>query len=143
MIALPGGYLLSEDQDAIDPVAAHAFLTTSYWSPGIPLETVRRAIAGSFCVAVFKDGAQVAMARLVTDWATFAYLADVYVLEAHRGHGLSQAMLAHLQGHPQLQGLRRWLLATLDAHGVYEKQGWTALARPERFMERLFPDIYR
>jgi len=143
MIDLGNGYVLVDDQNAIDPVAAHAFLTSSYWSTGIPLETVRRALANSYCVAVCHASAQVAMARLVTDWATFAYLADVYVLEAHRGQGLARAMFAHLQSHPPLSGLRRWLLATLDAHGVYEKQGWRPLAHPERFLERLFPDVYR
>jgi GNAT superfamily N-acetyltransferase len=104
---------------------------------------VRRSLENSFVVAVFKDGAQIAMARLVTDWATFAHLADVYVLEAHRGQGLSQALLAHLQSHPRLQGLRRWMLTTRDAHAVYEKQGWMRLAHPERFMERTFLDLYQ
>lgn len=143
MNTLPQGYVLTDDQVQIDPVAAHAYLTRSYWAKGIPLDIVRRSLENSFVVAVFKDGAQIAMARLVTDWATFAHLADVYVLEAHRGQGLSQAMLAYLQGHPRLQGLRRWMLTTLDAHGVYEKQGWTRLAHPERFMERAFLDLYQ
>lgn len=140
--ALPTGYELTDNLALIDPVAAHAFLTSSYWSPGIPLETVERAIAGSFCVAVIKNGAQVAMARLITDHATFAYLADVYVLEDHRGLGLSQVMLRHLQDHPRLQGLRRWMLFTRDAHGVYAKQGWESLAHPERAMLLDFPDVY-
>ena len=143
MSALPKGYVLTDDQERIDPVAAHAYLTTSYWAKDIPLEIIRCSLANSFVVAVFKDGAQIAMARLVTDWATFAHLADVYVLEAHRGQGLSQAMLAHLQGHPRLQGLRRWMLTTRDAHAVYEKLGWTPLSHPERFMERAFLDIYQ
>lgn len=143
MNTLPQGYVLTDDQAQIDPVAAHAYLTRSYWAKGIPLDIVRRSLENSFVVAVFKDDAQIGMARLVTDWATFAYLADVYVLEAHRGQGLSQAMFAHLQGHPRLQGLRRWMLTTLDAHTVYEKQGWTRLAHPERFMERAFPDVYQ
>jgi GNAT superfamily N-acetyltransferase len=143
MNTLPQGYVLTDDQAQIDPVAAHAYLTRSYWAKGIPLDIVRRSLENSFVVAVFKDGAQIAMARLVTDWATFAHLADVYVLEAHRGQGLSQAMLAYLQGHSRLQGLRRWMLTTRDAHAVYEKQGWTGLAHPERFMERAFLDLYQ
>lgn len=143
MSALPQGYVLTDDQARIDPVAAHAYLTTSYWAEGIPLDIVRRSLTNSFVVAVFKDDAQIGMARLVTDWATFAHLADVYVLEAHRGLGLSQAMLAHLLGHPRLQGLRRWMLTTRDAHAVYEKLGWTPLSHPERFMERAFQDIYQ
>ncbi len=142
MKPLAAPYRITDDQAKIDPVAAHAFLTTSYWSPGIPLETVRHAIDNSFCVAVMKAGEQIAMARLITDYATFAYLADVYVLAAHRGLGLSQAMLRHLQDHPKLQGLRRWMLFTRDAHGVYAKQGWEPLAHPERAMLLNFPDVY-
>ena len=139
MSALPAGYELTE---TVDPVAAHAYLARSYWSPGIPLETVRKALANSIAFAVRHEGAQVAMARVVTDRATFAYLADVYVLEEHRGRGLAQAMVQRLHDHPDLQGLRRWLLMTVDAHSLYEKLGWTPLAHPERGMERHFPDIY-
>lgn len=143
MSALPEGYELVSDPARIDPVAAHAYLSRSYWSPGIPFATVERALHNSLAVAVFKDGAQVGMARVVSDRATFAYLADVYVLEEHRGLGLSKAMVAYLQDHPELQGLRRWSLFTVDAHGLYEQLGWTALGHPERGMERLFPEIYK
>ena len=136
---LPTGYALRE---MADPVAAHAFLTGSYWAEGIPLETVERAIAGSFSVSIVHGVDQVAMARLVTDYATFAYLADVYVLDGHRRQGLAEAMLGHLQSHPRLQGLRRWMLATKDMHPVYAKMGWEPLLRPERIMERLFLDVY-
>jgi len=142
MSTLPDGYTLTDDQSEIDAVAAHAYLTTSYWSPGIPLDTVQRAIANSFCLAIKHSAQQVAFARLVTDFAVFAYLADVYVLEAHRGEGLGQAILRFYHDHPRLQGLRRWTLFTVDAHGVYEKAGWTRLAHPERAMERHFPDVY-
>ncbi len=139
MTALPEGYELTEE---IDVAAAHAYLSRSCWSPGIPLETVQRAIANSLCIAVRHQGEQVGLARAVTDRATFAYLADVYVLEAHRGKGLAQGMVQWLHDHPELQGLRRWLLMTVDAHPLYEKLGWTPLAHPERGMERHFPDIY-
>ncbi len=142
MSAVPPGYELVDDPARIDVAAAHAYLARSYWSPGIPYATVARAIANSLCVAVHCDGEQVGLARVVTDRATFAYLADVYVLEAHRGRGLARAMVAHLQAHPELQGLRRWLLMTLDAHGLYESLGWSPLAHPERGMERHFPEIY-
>jgi GNAT superfamily N-acetyltransferase len=141
--ALPAGYTLTGDPARIDPVAAHAYLTRSYWSPGIPLETVRRAIANSFTVAVLYEDAQVGMARLITDRATFAWLADVYVLEEHRGRGLSHAMLEWLLAHPELQGLRRWQLVTADAHELYRRHGWTPLSRPERAMERLDEIVYR
>ncbi|MDE2597465.1 MAG: GNAT family N-acetyltransferase [Sphingomonadales bacterium] len=143
MSALPPGYRLSLDLQDADPVAAHAFLTRSYWSPGIPLETVRAAMAHSICCTVHHQGGQVAMARVISDKATFAYLADVYVLEVHQGRGLAQAMLAALHDHPELQGLRRWLLFTRDAHSLYAKFGWQGLNHPERAMLRDNPDIYR
>jgi GNAT superfamily N-acetyltransferase len=139
MAELPRGYELTA---RIDAAAAHAYLARSYWSPGIPLATVTKAIANSLCIAVRHGGEQVGLARAVTDRATFAYLADVYVLEEHRGRGLARAMVGWLQDHPELQGLRRWLLMTVDAHSLYEKLGWNPLAHPERAMERLFPDVY-
>jgi GNAT superfamily N-acetyltransferase len=139
MAELPSGYELVEQ---IDVAAAHAYLARSYWSPGIPVDTVAKAIANSLCIAVQHGGEQVGLARAVTDRATFAYLADVYVLEEHRGHGLAQAMVGWLQDHPELQGLRRWLLMTIDAHPLYRKLGWSPLAHPDRAMERLFPDVY-
>jgi GNAT superfamily N-acetyltransferase len=140
--ALPPGYELVDDAAQIDAAAAHAYLARSYWSPGIPFATVAAALANSLCVAVRKDGEQVGLARVVSDRATFAYLADVYVLEDHRGRGLAKAMVGHLQTHPELQGLRRWLLFTVDAHQLYEGLGWNPLAHPERGMERHFPEIY-
>ena len=142
MSSLPAGYELVDDPARIDVAAAHAYLTRSYWSPGIPLATVERALAHSLAVAVFHDGAQVAMARLITDFATHAYLADVYVLEEHRGRGLSKAMLTHLQDRPDLQGLRRWMLFTRDAHALYERFGWAGSRHPERLMLRENTDAY-
>jgi GNAT superfamily N-acetyltransferase len=139
MAELPPGYELAEQ---IDAAAAHAYLARSYWSPGIPPATVAKALANSLCVAARHGGEQVGLARVVTDRATFAYLADVYVLEEHRGRGLAEAMVGWLHDHPELQGLRRWLLMTVDAHPLYAKLGWTPLAHPERGMERHFPDIY-
>lgn len=143
MSALPAGYVLTADQDAIDPVAAHAYLTRSYWSPGIPLETVAKALANSICVAIRHASEQVAMARVISDRATFAYLADVYVLETHRGLGLSHHMLDALDAHSELQGLRRWALFTQDAQMLYEDHGWSVYPTPERMMVRDAPDIYR
>ena len=139
MAELPPGYELVED---IDVAAAHAYLARSYWSPNIPYATVEGAIANSLCIAVRFEGEQVAFARVVTDFATMAYLADVYVLEAHRGQGLSKAMLAHLHTRPDLQGLRRWLLFTRDAHALYAQFGWTALPHPERAMLRDDAGVY-
>lgn len=143
MSALPPGYALTDDPARIDVAATHAYLTRSYWSPGIPLATVAKALANSIAVAAFHEGEQVGLARVVTDRATFAYLADVYVLEEHRGQGLAKAMVAHLHAHPELQGLRRWVLFTADAQSLYAELGWNPLAHPERGMERHDPDIYR
>jgi GNAT superfamily N-acetyltransferase len=142
MSALPHEYRLTEDQAEIDAVAAHAFLTGSYWAKGVPLETVAAAIAGSLCVAVLHGGRQVGMVRVITDFATTAYLTDVFVLDDHRGRGLASAMLAYLQAHPRLQGLRRWMLFTLDAQPLYAASGWNVYPHPERVMVRDDPSIY-
>jgi GNAT superfamily N-acetyltransferase len=136
MSALPAGYELTEDRARIDPQAAHAYLTRSYWSPGIGLDRVAQAIENSFTVAVLHRGQQVALARIVSDFTTFAYLADVYVLEEHRGHGIASAMLEYLRAHPRLQGLRRWLLFTKDAQALYARAGWVQYPNPERVMVR-------
>lgn len=142
MTKLPAGYTLTDDQSQIDTLAAHAYLTTSYWAKGIPLDVVQRSLENSFCVAITHEGAQIGMARLVTDLATFAYLADVYVLENHRGRGLASVMIEHLQDHADLQGLRRWMLGTLDAHALYLQHGWSQPAYPERLMERVLRESY-
>ena len=136
MSVLPAGYELTEDPARIDAVAAHEYLTRSYWSPGIALETVEQAIANSLCIAVLHEGRQIGFARIVSDFTTFAYLADVYVLEDHRGLGLASAMLDYLKAHPRLQGLRRWLLFTKDAQPLYAKAGFAQYPNPERVMVR-------
>lgn len=136
-------YDITADTARMDVDAIHAFLTQSYWSPGIPRETVARAIANSLCFGVFHDGRQVGFARMVTDRATFAYLADVYVLEAYRGRGVAGKLMDFIIAHPDLQGLRRMLLATRDAHGLYAKYGFTPLKAPDRLMEKHVPDVYQ
>ena len=141
-MSLPPGYRLTEDPAEIDAVAAHAYLTRSYWAKDIPLETVEAAIAHSFSIAVLHEGRQIGFMRLITDFATTAYLTDVYVLEEHRGHGLASAMLDYLRDHPRLQGLRRWMLFTTDAQPLYAKAGWNVYPHPERTMVRDDPDIY-
>jgi GNAT superfamily N-acetyltransferase len=135
-------YEISTDPARLDVDAIHAFLTQSYWSPGIPRATVARAISNSLCFGVFWQGQQVGFARVVTDRTTFAYLCDVYVLETHRGHGLAKQLMDRVMKHPDLQGLRRMMLATRDAHGLYAQYGFTALGAPDRIMEVLKPDIY-
>jgi len=140
MIAAP--YRLSTDPAEMQVDTIHAFLADSYWAAGIPIATVARAVANSVCVGAFLGDAQIGFARVISDRATFAYLADVYVLAAHCGQGLARAMVARLQVHPHLQGLRRWILFTRDAHGVYAPLGWSPLADPEKLMHRHFPDVY-
>ena len=139
-----GAYLISDDPARLDPVAIHGYLTRSYWSENIPLETVRRALHGSLCIGVYAaDGAQVGLVRVISDHATYAYLCDVYVLEEHRGHGLAKAMLALTLRHPKLQGLRSWALRTRDAHGLYAQFGFKPVEHPESYMALRFPDVYR
>jgi GNAT superfamily N-acetyltransferase len=136
------GYSISSDRSRLDVGMIHAYLSQSYWSPGIPRAVVERAIANSLCFGVFEGDEQVGFARVVTDRATFAYLADVFVLEAHRGKGLSKALMREIKAHPELQGLRRWLLATRDAHDLYRQFGFKELGNPSRIMEVHDPDAY-
>lgn len=134
---------VSTDKDRLDTGLIHRFLSTeAYWSRGIPRATVEQAIAGSLCFGGYLDERQVAFARVVTDGATFGYLADVFVLPEHRGQGHSKALMAAVMAHPQLQGLRRFSLATSDAHGLYAAFGFATPARPQTLMEKLDPDVY-
>lgn len=137
-------YRISCDQSDLDIEAIHEFISKSYWAKGIPLETLTRAISNSLCFGVFsKEKGQVGFARMVTDSATYAYLADVYILEAHRGKGLSKRLMEEVMSHPDLQGLRRMTLATADAHGLYEKYGFSELSNPQTFMENWNPVVYK
>ena len=138
------GYLLSDDPALLDVDAVHAYLNTSYWAAGRPREVVARSLANSLCLGLYSPGgAQIGLVRVITDSATFAYLCDVYVLEAHRGQGLSKAALQHLSTHPRLQNLRRQHLVTKDAHGLYAQFGFVPLAAPQLQMEKSDPDVYR
>ena len=138
-----GSYTISDDPGRLDLRAMHAYLRRSYWSENIPFEVVERAARASLCIGTYDAaGAQVGLARFVSDYATFCYVCDVYVLEEHRGRGLSKAMMALAMDHPRLQGLRRWNLVTGDAHGLYRQFGFTSPVRPERYMERLDPEVY-
>lgn len=137
------GYRISTNHDEMDLLIIHGFISRSYWARDIPVATMQRAIENSLCFGVFStSGAQVAFARMITDKATFAYLADVFVIEEHQGKGLSKYLIKAILEHPELQGLRRMVLATKSAHGLYEKFGFKALASPQTFMELLVPDIY-
>jgi GNAT superfamily N-acetyltransferase len=136
-------YDISTDPSRLQLDAIHAYLTRSYWSPGVPRDVVARAASNSLCFGIYHGESQVGFARVITDKATFAYLADVYVLEEHRGQGLSKRLVEHIQAHPELQGLRRFMLATADAHGLYAQFGFKAVARPQNMMEIRDPDPYR
>ena len=139
-----GTYVISDDPARLDATAIHAYLSRAYWSEVIPLDVVRRALDGSLCIGAYTAaGAQVGLTRFISDFATFCYVCDVYVLEEHRRHGLSKAMMRTAVHHPKLQGLRRWNLVTRDAHPLYEKFGFKLIAHPDRHMERLDPDVYK
>jgi GNAT superfamily N-acetyltransferase len=131
----PDGFEADDDAARIDVDVVHGFLSTSYWAPGIPREVVAQSIAGSLNLGVYAaDGAMVAFARMVTDRATFAWLADVFVLESHRGHGLGRFVVSTLLEHPELKGVRRFMLATADAHELYRSYGFDELPDPGRMM---------
>jgi len=139
-----GEFLVSTDRALLDVEALFRFLhEDAYWCKGIPRDRVERAIAHSLCFGIYANGgAQAGFARVVTDCASFGYVADVFVLPAWRGKGLSKHLMVAIQAHPALQGFRRWILATRDAHGLYEQFGFKALARPEWAMERFDPTVY-
>jgi len=137
-------YEISADPHRLDVTVIHKFLAEdSYWSRGIPRSTVERAIANSLCFGAYHGAAQVGFARVVTDRSTFALLADVFILEAHRGKGLSKELMRRVVEHEDLQGLRRFLLLTSDAHGLYSQFGFKEIGSPARFMEVLRPNIYQ
>jgi len=159
-----GEFLISTDPALLDLNLIHGFLTNCYWAKGISLELVARSIQHSLCFGIYDESTekpprpgarhgasesrkmpgpvQVGFARVVSDFATVAYLGDVFVLESHRGRGLSKRLMECIMQHPALQGLRRWILLTRDAHGLYQQSGFTALAAPERYMEKHSADVY-
>jgi GNAT superfamily N-acetyltransferase len=129
-------YLISTDTSMLDLEVVHGYLSRSYWAAGVPEDVVRRSIENSLCFGVYRGEEQAGFARVVTDHATFAYLADVFVLEEHSGQGIGKWLVEVILSHPDLQGLRRWMLATRDAHDLYRRYAFTELARPGIFMER-------
>jgi GNAT superfamily N-acetyltransferase len=160
-----GEFVISTDRARLDLDVIHGFLTNCYWAKGIPREVVARSIENSLCFGIYDESgensprpakevrqgalqpksgapAQVGFARVVSDYATFAYIADVFVLESHRGRGLGKLLMECIKQHPKLQGLRRWNLCTADAHGLYSQFGFTTPKWPERYMEILRPNVY-
>lgn len=137
------GFIVSCDPARLDRAAVHAFLSGSYWAEDIPREVVDRSLAGSLCFALLSGDQQIGFARVITDRATFAYLCDVHVLPAWRGRGLGRWLMDCVMAHPELQGLRRWVLVTRDAHGLYASLGFRPLANPAGYMELYRPDVYK
>jgi GNAT superfamily N-acetyltransferase len=137
-----GDWVISTDPSRLDRSLVARFLAGSYWAKGIPQEVVDRSIENSLCFGLYYGQKQLGFARVITDFATFAYLADVFVVETSRGEGLGVWLMEVIMGHPSLQNLRRWMLVTRDAHGLYEKFGWRPPTNPERIMEIVDSDIY-
>jgi len=138
-----GTYVISTAPERLDAQAIHAYLNDSYWAECIPFEVVERALRGSLCFGLYAPEGQVGLARIITDHATFAYVCDVYVLPHHRGQGLGRWLMECVLRSPQLQGLRRWMLVTRDAHRLYQQVGFRPLATPTRVMEIARPGMYR
>jgi GNAT superfamily N-acetyltransferase len=137
------GFHVSSDPDLIDVEHVHRYLSEeSYWAKGVPFDVVRRSLAGSLSFGLFREGHQVGFARVITDRATFGYLADVFIDKEWRGRGLSKMLLEAVFAHPDLQGLRRILLTTSDAHGLYRAFGFTSIPEPDKLMQLHNPEVY-
>ena len=136
-------YLLSTDKSIIDVEAVHHFLSHSYWAQNIPVEVVQKSIDNSLCFAIYHQQRLIGFARAISDFATFAYLADVFILPGERGKGLSKWLMEIIMDHPQLRGLRRFTLATRDAHGLYAQFGFTPFDKPDRWMQKHDPEVYK
>jgi GNAT superfamily N-acetyltransferase len=137
-----GEFIVSTDHGLIDMDVVHEFLTQCYWAKGIPRDVVARSIENSLCFGLYAEGKQVGFARVISDYATYAYIADVFVLESFRGRGLGKWLMECVMKHPRLQGLRRWSLVTSDAHGLYAQFGFEPLKKPQNYMELHRLDIY-
>lgn len=136
-------YCISTDKTKLDIDSIHEFLSTkAYWSLNIPKDRVQTSIQNSLCFGIYKNDQQIGFARVITDFSTIAYLGDVYILEAYRGMGLSKWLMNTIMSYPNLQGLRRWILLTGDAHGLYRQFGWTDIADPSKWMELHNKNVY-
>jgi GNAT superfamily N-acetyltransferase len=138
-----GEFMVTSDLSRMDMDVVHGYLSRAYWCEGLPRETLERAMRNSLCFGLFEGESQIGFARVVSDRTTFAYVCDVFVLEAHQGKGLGTWLMQGVFRHPELQGLRRWHLTTRDAHALYRKIGFVPLSKPERHMEVFTPDMYK
>lgn len=136
-------YTISTDPERLEVNTIHEYLSTAYWATGIPMETVRRSIENSLPFGIYHEGRMVGFGRVITDYATFGYIGDVFVLDPHRGRGLSKWLVELMLAHPELQGFRRWILLTRDAQGLYKRFGFVTPPNPERYMELWAPDVYQ
>jgi GNAT superfamily N-acetyltransferase len=137
------GYEISTDKSRLDIGLIHEFLSSSYWAKGVPRSVIEKSVKNSLCFGAYCSGQQVGFGRAVTDLATFAYIADVFVLPEHRGRGIARSLIKAMLDHPELQGLRRFILATKDAHDLYAQCGFQPLSQPERYMTIHHPDVYQ
>jgi GNAT superfamily N-acetyltransferase len=140
---LKNRFSISTDKSKIDLSTIHNFLKSSYWSENIPIAIVEKSINNSLCFGIYEGEKQVGFARVITDYATFAYLADVFILEPYRGQGLGKWLVKTILKHPELQGLKKWLLVTKDAHELYRQYGFQNLTIPERYMDIVNSNIYK
>ena len=136
-------FTISTSKEKLNISYIHQFLAQSYWAENIPIEIVQRSIEGAVCFGVYDGDQQIGFARVITDKATVAYLADVFIDEQYRGRGLSKWLMKTIMSHPELQGFRNWFLGTRDAHGLYAQFGFSPLENPERIMRKNVPDIYK
>ena len=137
-------YHISTDKAKLDVQLIYNFLSQeSYWAKGMPLDTFKRSVENSMCFGIYYGSEQAGFARIISDKATYAYLGDVFIVPSHRGKGLSKMLMEYIVNHPELQGLRRWVLGTADAHRLYAQYGFTELASPGRWMEKHNPDVYK
>ena len=137
------GFTINTDKSLLDFDTIYGFISDSYWAKGIPTEVMQKAIDNSMCFGVYEGNKQVGFARIISDYATFAYLADVFIIESHQGLGLSKWLVEAIVNHSELQGLRRMMLATKDAHGLYQQKGFEPVSFPENLMQIWQPDVYQ
>ena len=136
-------YSISTDVNQLDLTVIHQFLANTYWAKDIPFTVLQHSIQNSLVFGIYKDKQQIGFGRVITDYSTFAYIADVFVLESFRGEGLGKWLIETIISHPELRGLRRWLLVTKDAHELYQKVGFNEIKNPSRFMEIVDLDVYK